>query len=97
MLTGYAISGNAQPNVSFSVNTSLLTGSGNTAIGKWTLSTTPSTIYNTVIGNNSMTINKSGNYNTATGFESMSDNYTAGYNTANGYQSLYRNPGGDVE
>jgi hypothetical protein len=70
-------------------------GSFNTAIGGFALSSNTSGAENTVSGYNALGFNTTGSYNTSTGFDVLYSNITGNGNTAEGYRSLYLNSSGD--
>jgi len=65
-----------------------LTGSHNTAVGVYALSSDTTGHHNTASGSGALTNNTTGDYNTASGAFALWRNTTGSHNTASGYQAL---------
>jgi trimeric autotransporter adhesin len=78
-------------NTSYNLNSNLITGNFNTAIGVNTFFSNTSGNANTAIGGNSLSFNTTGSSNTANGHFSLNNNTTGDANTSIGQNSLSKN------
>jgi hypothetical protein len=84
---------NANAFLGFAGNTAM-TGSANTAIGRYALSSDTIGYENTASGTNALYSNNSGSQNTASGYAALYSNTAGGGNTASGANALYSNNSG---